>query len=312
MAQTSWPNTAGGRAVNDVQWEKMAAGFIDDGIIGLPTDTPVVYGDSTGLQVKVRANRNAVVRGRGWDSGTADFTLAIGANASGSTRIDLVVLRLTRSTWDLSMVVKAGTPGAGAPALTQDPVATGTGTYEVAVAQVTVASGAATISATNVVDKANYIGKVSNRPRGVLARGRRTTGTSASSGTEVPFLRIDDVIVPAGRLIRVHTSSLMHVVSLDVQTFAVIARYTTDGSTPTITSPILSSEQLRMTESDFGETAELSVLYAPAGNETLSVLLSVKRINGTGSGSLQASATQPIDLIIEDVGADPGNIGVSL
>lgn len=158
MAESSWPTTAGGRAVSDVQWETMARGFAADGIIGAPTDPAVVYADSTGMQVKIRANKDGLVRGRGWTSGTSEFTKAIGANSSGSTRIDLIVLKLTRSSWAVTIEVKAGTPGAGVPALTQDATGTGTGTYEIALAQVTVTNGASTIAASNVVNVARYIG----------------------------------------------------------------------------------------------------------------------------------------------------------
>jgi len=172
MAQSSWPTTAGSRAVSDVQWEKMAAGFAGDGVIGSPTDTPVVYADSTGMQVKVRANKNGLVRGRGWDSGSSEFNLTVTANASGSTRIDLVVLRLTRSTWETAIVVKAGSPGAGAPALTQDAVSTGIGTWEVALAQVTVINGAATIAASDVLTIAKYIGASNLGSRPKLMRDR--------------------------------------------------------------------------------------------------------------------------------------------
>lgn len=157
MAESSWPTVAGGRAIDDVQWERMAVGFMANGIFGVAGDTPVVYADSTGLQVKIRAQKSGNLRGHGWYSGTSEFTRAIGANASGSTRVDLVVLRLTRSSQEVSIVVKAGTPGAGPPALTQDSIASGTGVYEIAIAQVTVPSGASTISASNVVNVAPYV-----------------------------------------------------------------------------------------------------------------------------------------------------------
>lgn len=165
MAQSSWPTVAGGRAINDTQWEQMASGFAADGVVGAPTDTALVYADATGMQVKVRANKLALVRGHGWASGGAEFTKTIGANSSGSTRIDLIVLRLTRSTWDVTIEVKAGTPGAGVPALTQDATGSGAGVYEIAVAQVNVANGAATIAATDVTPLARFIGGASSSSR---------------------------------------------------------------------------------------------------------------------------------------------------
>ncbi len=158
MAESSWPTVAGSRAISDIQWELMAQGFAADGVIGMSTDTPVVYGDSTGMQVKIRANKYALVKGHGWQSGTAEFTKAITSNNSGQTRIDLVVLRFNRTDQTVTVQVKAGTPGSGsAPALQQDASSSGAGLYEIALAQVTIASGASTISSGNVVPVAKFI-----------------------------------------------------------------------------------------------------------------------------------------------------------
>lgn len=157
MAESSWPTTAGGRAVNDVQWETMVRGLAD-GVIGTVSDTSVVYGDSTGMQVKVRANKSAWVRGRGWSSGSTEFTKAIASNSSGLTRIDLIVLRLTRSTWAVTTEVRQGTPASTPvpPTLTQDATGSGTGVWEIPLAQVTVGNGVSSISPTNVVNIAWY------------------------------------------------------------------------------------------------------------------------------------------------------------
>ncbi|MEV8124764.1 hypothetical protein AB0P07_11725 [Streptomyces sp. NPDC085944] len=146
MAQNSWPspdyNT---RAVTDSEYEQMAARFSDDGIDGRPSD-PAVVTAGAGLSVNVRAGVYGNVRGRAWYSGSTTVNLAIGANASGATRIDRVVLRLDRATWTVRAAVKAGTPGAGAPALSQ--TLGETGVYEVPVARVTVLAGAAAVSVT--------------------------------------------------------------------------------------------------------------------------------------------------------------------
>ncbi|MFZ4143397.1 hypothetical protein ACOZDZ_22095 [Streptomyces griseoincarnatus] len=146
MAQASWPSPAhNSRAVTDIENEKMAARWSDDGIYGTPADTAVVTA-GTGHSVAIAADVYGSVRGHAWTSGTTGDTLAVSANASGSTRIDRVVLRLDRSTWTVRAVVKEGTPGAGAPALTQD---TGdTGVYEVPVAEVSILSGAGSVTVT--------------------------------------------------------------------------------------------------------------------------------------------------------------------
>lgn len=150
MAQSSWPTVAGGHSVTDTQWESMTSGFTADGIIGSVSDTAVIYGDSTGLQVKLRAGKYGICRGHGWMSGTTELVMTLTGNPSGSTRIDLLVLRFDRTAQTVTMAPKAGTPGAGAPALQRDPVTNPAGIYEVAVAQVVVVAGATSISPTNV------------------------------------------------------------------------------------------------------------------------------------------------------------------
>ncbi|MDT6983767.1 hypothetical protein ACFSUJ_12335 [Streptomyces lusitanus] len=146
MAQSSWPSPAhNSRAVTDVEYEKIAARFSDDGVDGSPSDAAVVAA-GVGLNVTIRANVYASVRGHAWTSGTSAVTLAISANASGQTRTDRVVLRLDRSDWTVRAVVKTGAPGAGVPALTQS---TGdTGVYEIPLAEVTVLNGAASVTVT--------------------------------------------------------------------------------------------------------------------------------------------------------------------
>ncbi|MGC5239090.1 hypothetical protein ACPXCH_04830 [Streptomyces albogriseolus] len=146
MAQSSWPSPAhNSRAVTDTEYEKIAARFSDDGVDGSPAD-PAVVTAGVGLNVAIRANVYATVRGHAWTSGTTGDTLSVTANTSGQTRIDRVVLRLDRSDWTVRAVVKEGTPGAGVPALTQS---TGdTGLYEIPLAEATVLNGAASITVT--------------------------------------------------------------------------------------------------------------------------------------------------------------------
>lgn len=157
MAESSWPTVAGSRVVNDDQWELMTSGFAPDGIIGAPTDTTVVYGDSTGRQVKVRASKLAIVAGAGWSSGTSDFTLSIAANSSGSTRTDTIVLRRSRTTWAVTATIIQGTPGAGAPALVRNAKGSSAGSWDIPLATVTVVNGAVTIAAGDVTNCAWYV-----------------------------------------------------------------------------------------------------------------------------------------------------------
>lgn len=78
----------------------------------------------------------------------ANVDLLIGANSSGSTRVDYVILRLNRTANTLVLAVLAGIAGAGAPALTQ----VSGGTWEFPLAQITVPNNASSIVAGNIAD----------------------------------------------------------------------------------------------------------------------------------------------------------------
>lgn len=161
MAEDSWPkSTRNGGTINDYEHEQLVAPSQMDGLIGVPSDPALVYGDSTGMQIKVRPNRYGLVRAKEWYSGPAEFTKNIAANSSGATRIDLVVLRWDRSNNSVSVQIRQGTPGLARPAPVQQtpPVtAFGTGIWELPIAQVTVVNNAATITTGDVVNLAWYI-----------------------------------------------------------------------------------------------------------------------------------------------------------
>lgn len=157
MAELSYP-TAGGGSVTDARYEALMAGTMPTGLIGTPALPDLVYADSTGRQVKVQPSRAAIVRGFRWETDGAGIVRAIAANASGQPRIDLAVLRLNRSDWTVTFQVIQGTPAAS-PVPPSYAVSTGTtGTYEMPLAQIYVANGAATLTAGNVTTVSWYIG----------------------------------------------------------------------------------------------------------------------------------------------------------
>jgi len=155
MAETSWPFHDGvdGTPVLEDQWSYMARQWAATGVVGAPGDANLqVFANSSGREVHVRSGR-ACVRGH-WYRLDAQTTLTIAANASGNPRIDRVVLRLDPSADEVTVEVLQGTAASSpsAPALTQ----TDTGTFEVSLAQVAVANGAASIGSGNVTDERTF------------------------------------------------------------------------------------------------------------------------------------------------------------
>lgn len=145
MAESSVPDPANLREVTDIEYERLSARFSDDGVYGDPTDTQVVT-PGTGLSVNVRAAVAASVRGHGWYSGGTATSVPLPANVASQPRTDWIVLRLDRDDWTVRTTAVVGTPGAGAPSLTQD---TGdTGVYEIPLAQARVLGGASSVTVT--------------------------------------------------------------------------------------------------------------------------------------------------------------------
>lgn len=122
MADDSWPGpNHNSRAVTSAELDLLLSAYVPDGLVGSPADLDIIFCDSSGRNVKVRASRYGMLRGRIWYSGGSTLTLTISANASGDDRYDLVVMRYDRSTYDIRATVITGNPGSGVP----DPVNSG-------------------------------------------------------------------------------------------------------------------------------------------------------------------------------------------
>ncbi|MFG2165510.1 hypothetical protein [Micromonospora chersina] len=157
MAESWYPAPS----VTQIQHERLLGRALPSGLLGTPDDQPLVYADGTGTrEVRIRASRAAVVEGYGWYNDASVITKTLAANTSGSTRVDLIVLRLNRADWSVTVQVVQGTPGAGAPAATRTPSSTGTsGVYEIELATVSVANNATTLAGSTVTEKAWYLGE---------------------------------------------------------------------------------------------------------------------------------------------------------
>jgi len=146
---------------------------------------------------------------------------------------------------------------------------------------------------------------------GIIARHRRTT-TSTTTTTEVGVVRLDDVPVIGGRLYHIYTSTIQLASSVNNDGLAANLRFTADGSTPTTSSTVMTSFRDQQVNATTGFTGVISIIYAPASDLALSLLLTVARITGTGNAQMSGSATFPVDLVIEDIGIDPGSTGTNI
>jgi hypothetical protein len=167
MTQTSYPFE--NSPTTEAQFSQLFRRLQTTGISGSPSTTDLkVYGDSSGLQVKVPTGF-AIVRGHAYRN-AAEVTLSIGTANSSNPRNDLVVLRLDPTANSITLAVKSGTAAStpSDPALTQ----TDEGTFELAIARVVVGTGVTTIASGAVTDLRPFIG---------TQFGRWTTATRPSS-----------------------------------------------------------------------------------------------------------------------------------
>lgn len=151
----------------------------------------------------------------------------------------------------------------------------------------------------------------------IMARGRRTTNSTGSASlTLVPVHRLDDIALVQGHLYRVSTSTVTLDGTQAADAIRVTITYTTDGTTPTISSPTLPGGLAEIVQANisFSENVAISTTYTPAGaSEQLSLLVCVSRATGSGTVQILADGTNNIlELLVEDLGVDPGDTGTDL
>lgn len=148
----------------------------------------------------------------------------------------------------------------------------------------------------------------------ILANGWRDTSTGTTT-TEVGVLRIDDIPILIGRAYRIETGALHAQCSVldDFAGFQI--RYTTDGSTPTTGSAVLPGSKISDTHSNIFtifNVGTILTVYRPTANETLSLLLTVLRVAGSGNVQSFGSTDQRVQLMITDVGKAKANVGTAI
>ena len=148
----------------------------------------------------------------------------------------------------------------------------------------------------------------------VVARARRTTNgtstTATTQGTSQGVLRLDDIPLISGRLYRVFCRG--GVFASAYGRYSSSLQYTTDGSTPTNASASLQQAGGELANPGFVELYTMTVHYTPASNETFSVLLTYWRTNGTATLTHYGAADWPTEIVIEQLGVDPGATGTSI
>lgn len=145
---------------SDEEWQEVWHSITGNDALGssnkVGNSRGVIKGALNELRVQEQAVPDATVRVRSgygnvngaWYYNDADVTVTPNANASGSTRIDVVVLQADFATNTVRIALVEGTPAAGYPALTQ----TAGTLWETPLAALVLLNGFATINDTDIVD----------------------------------------------------------------------------------------------------------------------------------------------------------------
>ncbi len=192
MTKIYFPFDSGAGADSyEARWSKMAEHWLATGVIAGELNQLEVFGDSSGMQVKVKSGK-AWVKGHFFES-DAQETLAIAAADPANPRIDRVIVRVDWDANTVDLAVLQGTPAVapGAPALTQN-----TSRWEISLAQVQVDAAAATIAAEKVTDERVYAlpGLTSSTPP---ADPTKLPNAALADGVGA-ITRIAEVVVGAG------------------------------------------------------------------------------------------------------------------
>ena len=170
MAETSYPIADGG-GVTEYAYEKLMAQVSGIGRVNLASGVgneglasmtnKLVYADSTGRQVKIKANEAFIARGFRWESGDEVIVRPLEPNISGKTRIDRITLRLDRSDWTVRLATIKGIPAdvPAAPAVTINYGSNGF--HDIPIGRATVrsntGSGLPSLAAADVIDEATWL-----------------------------------------------------------------------------------------------------------------------------------------------------------
>lgn len=148
-----------------------------------------------------------------------------------------------------------------------------------------------------------------------MKRGRRTAAKTGITTTETGVLRVDDSPVVNGHLygILVTNANLDVSAANDVVDAKVRLAYSVSAGTPATTA----STQIASIRAFQGNATDSTKIpgvcfYPATADGFISVLLSLVRTQGSGTEQWFCSGTDIQDLVIFDMGVDPGDTGVVL
>lgn len=155
-----------------------------------------------------------------------------------------------------------------------------------------------------------YAAEVAGR---TIKRGRRVTATGNITTTETGVLRVDDIPVFADRAYMIKTSNvnLDASVANDIADARVrVTQNAAPGTAATTSSTQIGHFRNTIDDAAQSNVNDITAFYFPSSDGYLSVLLTAQRVTGTGNIVVFCSSVEILDLVIMDIGEDPGDTGV--
>jgi hypothetical protein len=171
----------------------------------------------------------------------------------------------------------------------------------------TVTGGTVTTTAFNAL--AEY---VDDTRTGLMRRAERVTSGTATTTTEQPFMRLDDIAIDAGYAYLITVAPLIVDSTVAGDLITMPLRASTSGAATTASAQLTALVDTSQSAAGSQRTASFSKLYVASITGSLSLLLSYVRSVGTGNVRIIASTTYPAEIVILRVGIDVGDTGIDL
>ena len=146
-------------------------------------------------------------------------------------------------------------------------------------------------------------------PAGEVAWTKRGTTATTSGGTELPLLRLDNVIFAAGRSYMIIVSGLRIDMVTATEHFKFNLRLNTAGTATIASTPVLTRSEAT---ADLDTMSPIIAFRRPSSAETGSLLLSIIRTAGASNATVQADDDNDIQFSVQDLGLAVADTGVVL
>lgn len=154
--------------------------------------------------------------------------------------------------------------------------------------------------------QANWSLSSNSYARGLIARTRSTTNQSGITAAGAPFivLNIPAVTLKAGRHYQISWNGNYY--TMDTATtfvFGISYCATADAFATNTGMTQLTSDADRPTVAQEGRRIKPTITFSPASDMTVQIKVWVQRVAGTSTATISADATNPMEVIIVDLGA---------